>query len=107
MNIYAMSRKTMEILKRCTPIFSILQDENRQEIIMLLFDNKELSVTTITERMALSRPAVSHHLKLLLNVDLVAVRKEGKERYYSLKLNEAVDLLNGLLASIREDSLQQ
>lgn len=98
-----MSLQTMNILRQCSPIFSILQDENRQQIIMLLFDEKELSVTAITEKMALSRPAVSHHLKLLLNVNLVAARKEGKERYYRLELSNAMILLENLLSSIKID----
>lgn len=98
-----MSQRTMEILEQCAPIFSILQDENRQKIIMLLFENKELSVTAITEKMSLSRPAVSHHLKLLFNIGLVVVRKEGKERYYGLELGHAIELLETLLISIKTD----
>lgn len=102
-----MSQRTMNILGQCTPIFSILQDENRQQIIMMLFDEKELSVTAITEKMSLSRPAVSHHLRLLLNVNLVAVRQEGKERYYRLELFKAVGLLESLLSSIKTDMLEE
>lgn len=98
-----MSQQTMDILGQCSPIFSILQDDNRQKIIMLLFENNELSVTAITEKMSLSRPAVSHHLKLLLDVSLVSVRKDGKERYYRLELEKAVGLLEQLLSSIKAD----
>lgn len=98
-----MSQRTMDILGQCAPIFSTLQDANRQQIIMLLFENKELSVTAITEKMSLSRPAVSHHLKLLLDVKLVDVRKEGKERYYQLEMKNAIGLLEALLASIKTD----
>lgn len=93
----------MDILRRCTPVFSILQDGNRQQIIVLLFDNGELSVSSLTDKMSLSRPAVSHHLKLLHDAGLVAVRKEGKERYYRLELDTAVGLLESLLDSIRND----
>ncbi len=70
---------------------------------MLLFDSGESSVTSLAEKMPLSRPAVSHHLKLLHDAGVVAVRKEGKERYYRLELVAAIELLENLLGSIKDD----
>lgn len=98
-----MSKKTMFYMKECAPIFSMLQDERRQEITQLLFENNELSVSALTEKLSLSRPAVSHHLKLLLDAGLVNVRQEGKERYYCLNLNTALSLLKKLTLSIEKD----
>ena len=98
-----MSQKTMEILRQCSPVFSVLQDENRQQIIILLFESGELSVASLAGKMPLSRPAVSHHLKLLLDAGLVVIRKEGKERYYRLELTAAVELLEELLRSLKND----
>ena len=53
--------------------------------------------------MALSRPAISHHLKLLLQSELVYVEKSGKERIYHLNIDCVkknvegfMDLLNKL-----------
>lgn len=60
-----MSKKTIGILRECTPIFSILQDLNRQDILVLLYDEGEMSVNQIVDRLSLSRPAISHHLKHL------------------------------------------
>ena len=98
-----MSKRTMGILKKCSPIFTMLQDDERQEIMQLLFDNQELSVTELTNQLSLSRPAVSHHLKLLLDADLVAVRQNGKERYYKINLHNALDLLKQLTQSLEAD----
>lgn len=98
-----MSKKTMTVLSECIPVFTMLQDENRQQILMLLFDNKNMSVTELTDRLSLSRPAVSHHLKLLLDGGLVTVTKNGKERIYSICLEQAVNLLKNLLTSIEND----
>lgn len=98
-----MSKKTMSYMKQCAPIFSMLQDERRQEITQLLFENRELSVSAITEKLSLSRPAVSHHLKLLLDTNLISVRQEGKERYYRLNLENALTLLKELTLSIEHD----
>lgn len=98
-----MSKATMDILRQCTPIFATLQDEGRQEILLHLFDNRELTVNALAEKMTLSRPAVSHHLKILLSVGVVAVRKEGKERYYRVSLDDSINLLRSLVASIEAD----
>ena len=49
-----MSKQTMFYMKKCAPIFSMLQDERRQEITQLLFENRELSVTALTEKLSLS-----------------------------------------------------
>lgn len=101
-----MSKETMFYMKKCAPIFSMLQDDRRQEITQLLFENHELSVSSLTDRLSLSRPAVSHHLKLLLDAGLVSVRQDGKERYYQLNLKTALDLLKNLTASIEKDIKQ-
>ncbi len=98
-----MSKRTMGILSECIPIFTMLQDENRQQILMLLFDHKEMVVSEMTEYLSLSRPAVSHHLKLLLDAGLVSVQKNGKERIYRLNLQKAMEQLRELLLSIETD----
>lgn len=98
-----MSKKTMNILSECIPIFSMLQDENRQQILMLLFDHDDMNVTELTDKLSLSRPAVSHHMKLLLDGGLVTVKKNGKERIYSLCMENAVEQLKKLLMSIEKD----
>lgn len=98
-----MSKRTLTILSECIPIFTMLQDENRQQILMLLFDHPSMTVSELTERLALSRPAVSHHMKLLLDSRLVTVVKSGKERMYSLTMDSAVRQLTELLAAIEAD----
>lgn len=98
-----MSKVTMELLKECAPIFSMLQDEQRQKILMMLFDNGEMGVTLITEKSAISRPAVSHHLKLLLDAGLIDVRQEGRERIYKINLQNSLKHLKNLVSSIEND----
>lgn len=98
-----MSKRTLNILSECIPIFTMLQDENRQQILVLLFDRKEMSVTELTEQLSLSRPAVSHHLKLLRDSKLVEVTKNGKERIYRMSMDTAVAQLKALLESLEED----
>lgn len=98
-----MSQKTLTILSECIPIFTMLQDENRQKILMLLFDHQEMTVSQLTEQLSLSRPAVSHHLKLLLDSKLINVTKKGKERYYRMDMENTINQLKALLQSLEED----
>lgn len=98
-----MSKETMECLKKAIPAFTMLQDECRQTILILLFDKGELTVNQLTDHLPLSRPAVSHHLKLLHGAELVTYRKEGKERYYSVCLEKALADLKRIVQSLEKD----
>ena len=40
------------------------------------------SVTEIARELPVSRPAVSQHLRVLLDAGLVDVRRQGRERFY-------------------------
>lgn len=97
-----MAEETMDLFRKGMPIFGIFQDENRQKIIILLCKNKELTVNQITDEMDLSRPAVSHHLKLMLDAGVIAVNKVGKERLYRVSLDETVQMLKDLTASLEK-----
>ncbi|MEC0372422.1 ArsR/SmtB family transcription factor [Paenibacillus chibensis] len=97
-----MSRQVMDLLKQCAPVFSILADENRQEILLLLDENKQMTVTELAQKLPLSRPAISHHLKHLLDNKLVEVEKRGTERHYSLNLKWATQILKLLVIELEK-----
>ena len=63
-----------------------LADETRQKIMQLCCC-KQLSVSEIVEKIGVSQPTVSHHLKILRDAGLVSVERRGKEVYYSLNQN--------------------
>ncbi|MBM7543876.1 ArsR/SmtB family transcription factor [Periweissella beninensis] len=99
-----MSKEALDILQQSAPIFAMLQDENRQQILLMLCQTGPQSVKQITDKMKLSRPAVSHHLKLLLDQNLVSVKKNGTERKYAVTLQPAIVLLKQLTQAL-EDQL--
>ena len=102
-----MSQKTMNLLKESIPTLEMLRDPRRQEILILLFDHKNLTVNEVAEKMTLSRPTVSHHLKLLLQAGLVTVTQKGKERYYDVSFDQAITILESLLASLKKDASER
>ena len=71
-------------------LFVALGDETRQRLIMTLFNlpckqQGGARVGKITAKTHLSRPAVSHHLKILRLAGVVGMRKEGTKNYYYLE----------------------
>lgn len=73
-----------EKMRKCRDAFMALGDENRQKIIKTVFENGRngMRVGDITAAMKLSRPAVSHHLKILKSAKLINVRRVGTKNYY-------------------------
>ncbi|KAL3947918.1 ArsR/SmtB family transcription factor [Lentilactobacillus hilgardii] len=94
----------MKLFKESMPYFTIFQDENRQKIVNMLCDQKKMTVTEITTKSDLSRPAVSHHLKLMLDANVLGVEKRGTERLYYLKLKKIIQLLRELADSLEKSS---
>ncbi|WP_141434480.1 helix-turn-helix transcriptional regulator [Bacillus sp. 03113] len=92
----------LEKFKLTTPIFQALGDVNRQQIIMLLLEQDSLNVNQITERMELSRPAVSHHLKILRQASLITFKKNGNEKFYSLSSKEFLKQIKELIQTIEQ-----
>ena len=66
-----------------------LADETRQEIIMHLCC-AWLSVNDVVDKLngKVNQPTVSHHLKKLEEANLVVVRQEGRQRFYTLNQEE-------------------
>jgi DNA-binding transcriptional ArsR family regulator len=66
-----------------TDAFNAVAEPRRRQILDLLAGG-ELPVNDVVARLGLSQPLVSKHLKVLRDVDLVAVRDVGRQRMYSL-----------------------
>lgn len=76
-------QSVIKVFERYRPVFMALGDDTRQQIMFLLANNEELSVAELAARTDLSRPAVSHHLKVLKDAGLVYVRRSGVKLYYT------------------------
>lgn len=74
----------------CKDAFTAIGDETRQLILMVLLESNlsGIRVGEIARKTHLTRPSVSHHLKILKEADIVAMRKEGTKNYYYISLDE-------------------
>nr|WP_210147239.1 metalloregulator ArsR/SmtB family transcription factor [Shewanella sp. WXL01] len=65
----------------------------RLMILCLLLDN-ELSVTELNETVPLSQSALSQHLAVLRQQDLVSTRKSSQVVYYQLKNQQVTEVIS-------------
>ncbi|MCY2965661.1 MAG: metalloregulator ArsR/SmtB family transcription factor [Planctomycetota bacterium] len=64
-------------------IFTAISHPARRRILDLLVET-DRSVNALAGDFQMSRPAVSQHLRILLNAGLVTERRQGRERHYRL-----------------------
>ena len=62
-------------------LFGLLSDESRLRIFWILCHYEEC-VIALSSLVGMSSPAVSHHLKILKEAEIVNVRREGTKNYY-------------------------
>lgn len=91
--------------------FDVLAEPARRRILELLLD-RERSVGDLVERLELSQPGVSKHLRVLREAGLVSVRTEAQRRIYGVEpepLAEAAEWLEPYrkLWSERLDDLER
>lgn len=62
-----------------------LGDPTRFRIFKEIAGHAELSCQELVERFTLAQPTISHHLKVLSQAGLIAVRKRGSFHLYSAR----------------------
>lgn len=70
--------------------FAALAHPVRRHLLDLLAEG-ERPVKALAEPFAMSRPAVSQHLRVLLDAGLVAERRSGRERLYHIEPERLYD----------------
>lgn len=73
-------------------IFKVLSDPQRRDILVMLRDGR-LSAGEIAERLSVSPPALSYHLRLLKGAELVSEYKEKNFVYYELNTSVLQELI--------------
>lgn len=106
--------RTREILHSCLPLFIALGDEFRQHLIIEIAaaGEKGINVTDLAENSKLSRPAISHHLKVLKDMGMIAPEKIGTQIFYKLalhkdleKLSDFINSINKVIESLKEEKV--
>lgn len=77
-------------------VLKALADKSRFRMVQEIAAAGELSCGQVGERFELTQPTVSHHLKILADAEILAVRREGQHAIISVNhgiLDEAAALL--------------
>lgn len=83
----AVRRQLSDEFQRLRRVFLALGDETRQQIFITLLENDRpgMRVPELTARSHLSRPAVSHHLKILHDAGLIDLYRVGAMNFYYVR----------------------
>lgn len=77
-------------------LFKTLSDPNRIKIIEIL-SYGEVCACTILEKLNITQPTLSHHMKKLEETNLVIARKDGLWTYYRLNRKQIKDILQFII----------
>jgi DNA-binding transcriptional ArsR family regulator len=72
-------------------VFQAIADPTRRQIIHMTA-GKPLSVNAIAGSFDTSRQAISLHIKILIECDLLKIKKQGRERYCEAQLGQLNDV---------------
>src|SRR5512147_88153 len=85
-------------------VFVALGDEHRQRILLTFEPGERLTVGQIAEVSTLSRPAVSHHLRILREAGVLRREKVGRESYFWLDREPLERALSAVLDYVRANA---
>ena len=80
-------------------IFEALASAPRRKILAYLSE-VDLTAGEIASRFDISKPAISKHLQILENADLIRGEKRGQFIHYSLVRDNLVNTLNGFVQNV-------
>ena len=86
-------------------MFTALAEPTRRDIIVMLAQSGQMSASEIYTKFASSPPAISQHLKVLRDTDLVKVEKHAQQRLYQLnpqKLSELEKWIHTITVKMEE-----
>jgi DNA-binding transcriptional ArsR family regulator len=89
-----MSRSNAAVLPRvrdAAPLFAALGDETRLRLIVRLSSSGPGSITQLSAKSAVSRQAITKHLRVLSDAGLVSSTRRGREQVWDLEPKRLVD----------------
>lgn len=89
----AADKQNDELMTDLAGLFKMFSDPTRVKILNILLDG-EKCVGDVAAQMNMSVAAVSHHLRMLRQGNLVIDHRQGKEVFYSLADDHVVSILS-------------
>jgi len=87
-------------IKRAEKISKALADPNRLTILKEIKKNRDcLYCCDLNDTLSLAQPSIAHHLKLLIDAELITSDKDGRNVRYAMNnkvLNDYIKYIEGL-----------
>ncbi|MDQ6843252.1 MAG: metalloregulator ArsR/SmtB family transcription factor [Bacteroidota bacterium] len=80
-------------------VFQAIADPTRREIINLI-SRESLNLNSVAENFNVSRPAISKHIKILVECGLIIIKQEGRKRYCEANL-QSLDQVSAWIEQYR------
>jgi ArsR family transcriptional regulator, arsenate/arsenite/antimonite-responsive transcriptional repressor len=83
-------------------VYAALGESHRQRILLLFEPGEEMTIKQIADVLPLSRTAVLHHIRTLLDARLLKRRKEGREVFLRIDTERIESTLTATLDYLRQ-----
>jgi DNA-binding transcriptional ArsR family regulator len=77
-------------------VFTAIAHPVRRQLLDILAEQDQ-TVKALAAPFAMSRPAISQHLKILLDAGIVVMREEGRLNYYHLQPEKLIEVQSWLM----------
>jgi ArsR family transcriptional regulator len=91
------------LVSELAEILNALANETRLEIARRLALEKEVACERLAEELPLSRPALSHHVRVLRTSRLLRVTRKGQYLFYSLNEEYLAEIAPEILELLRKE----
>ena len=85
-------------------VFEALGDEHRQRILLTFEPQEKITAGELAQVSTLSRPTVSHHLKVLKDANVLNSEKVGKQVYYWINKTFLETVFSNVLGYLQENT---
>src|SRR6266851_5780628 len=79
------SSRAMAEAKGCAPLFAALGDKTRLRLVSRLCDDGPMSIARLTTGSAVTRQAITKHLRVMEDAGLVRSTRRGRESVWHLE----------------------
>jgi ArsR family transcriptional regulator, arsenate/arsenite/antimonite-responsive transcriptional repressor len=97
------SRALSRIWSKRARVFTALGDEHRQRILLMFERGEELTIKDIVDVSPLSRTAVTHHVHMLIEAEVLTAEKRGKAVFLRFNPKRVLEALNAVREYIRKE----
>ncbi|PJG58350.1 transcriptional regulator [Aeromonas cavernicola] len=97
------SRAIPQTWQQIAKLFNALGDEHRQRIMLTFEPGERLTAGQLAQVSTLSRPTVSHHLKILREAGVLEHERQGKEIYFWVNKDFIQGSLQQVITYLKND----